>query len=351
MAPNIQFFFQEVGRTYLIKEYTLFIIKSGAGIFQIDFMNYVYFDRKVIYLSPGQYIKFLTNNFEITKVEIDLNDLFHYPDKNVLFEHLKSVAHLEINNDERKEFFDNSIFEKNCDEILNFSIKQWYLKNPFRASPNEYAILFELKDIIDRYYNKDVDMKTLGSMLSDSYNNVNRLVKRRLRLSIKKMFDNRRCLEAQRKIAFSCKNINEISLEVGFKYPQYFNRFFKLKTGKTPTVFRRDFGYVTKETFNEDILGLIKRHHKNRHLIRFYADRMQLSVKALSRKVKEKMDITIGQLVRAEMLSTAKHLLSTTDKPIREIASEIGFEESNNFSLFFRRTSGRTPTEYRLEKV
>jgi AraC-like DNA-binding protein len=34
------------------------------------------------------------------------------------------------------------------------------------------------------------------------------------------------------------KNINEIAFDLGFEYPQYFNKLFKKKTGKTPMEYR-----------------------------------------------------------------------------------------------------------------
>lgn len=34
------------------------------------------------------------------------------------------------------------------------------------------------------------------------------------------------------------KNINEIAYQLGFEYPQYFNKLFKKKTGTTPMEFR-----------------------------------------------------------------------------------------------------------------
>jgi AraC-like DNA-binding protein len=34
------------------------------------------------------------------------------------------------------------------------------------------------------------------------------------------------------------KNINEIAYNLGFDYPQYFNKLFKQKTGKTPVEYR-----------------------------------------------------------------------------------------------------------------
>ena len=44
--------------------------------------------------------------------------------------------------------------------------------------------------------------------------------------------------EAKTRLLNSNLNINEISYAMGFEYPQYFNKLFKLKTGKTPVEYR-----------------------------------------------------------------------------------------------------------------
>jgi AraC-like DNA-binding protein len=44
--------------------------------------------------------------------------------------------------------------------------------------------------------------------------------------------------EAKTLLLNSDKNINEIAFDLGFEYPQYFNKLFKQKTGKTPVEFR-----------------------------------------------------------------------------------------------------------------
>jgi AraC family transcriptional regulator, transcriptional activator of pobA len=45
--------------------------------------------------------------------------------------------------------------------------------------------------------------------------------------------------KAKYKLLNSNDTVNEIAYNLGFEYPQYFNRLFKLKTGKTPLEFRQ----------------------------------------------------------------------------------------------------------------
>jgi AraC-like DNA-binding protein len=44
--------------------------------------------------------------------------------------------------------------------------------------------------------------------------------------------------EAKNLLLNSEKNVSEIAYDLGFEYPQYFNKLFKKKTGKTPLEYR-----------------------------------------------------------------------------------------------------------------
>ena len=43
---------------------------------------------------------------------------------------------------------------------------------------------------------------------------------------------------AKKNLSDSDTSVSEIAYELGFEYPQYFSRLFKLKTGMTPVQFR-----------------------------------------------------------------------------------------------------------------
>ncbi len=44
--------------------------------------------------------------------------------------------------------------------------------------------------------------------------------------------------EAKNVLLSTNKSVGEIAYSLGFEYPQYFNKLFKQKTGKTPVEFR-----------------------------------------------------------------------------------------------------------------
>ena len=76
---------------------------------------------------------------------------------------------------------------------------------------------------------------------------------------------------------------------------------------------------------------------------------MHLSIKSLSKKVKDKLNTTLGQLIRQEIISTAKDLL-LQDVHVNEVAYHLGFTEANHFSTFFKHYTGLTPSEYKNKK-
>ena len=159
----------------------------------------------------------------------------------------------------------------------------------------------------------------------------------------------KRLIESKKEIAFTEKNIQEISYELGFKDPAYFNRVFLKSTGQNPMEFRENFDYQNKDIFTQNIVELLKKFHTQERALEFYADKVNLSVKALSRKVQAKMNTSLGQLIRLELINTAK-LMLLDDISIHSIAEKLHFEEPNHFSSFFKHYSGITPSDFKSKK-
>ena len=125
-----------------------------------------------------------------------------------------------------------------------------------------------------------------------------------------------------------------------------FNRSFKNKVGQTPKEFRDNFDYQHRDQLTQDLLELIQLYHKEQHSLSFYADQLNMSVNTLAKKVSQKMNISLGQLIRSEIISSAKAMLAENAN-IKDISFALGFDEPNNFSAFFSRYTGVSPTSYR----
>ncbi len=342
--------FQPVlNKIYLIEKYSMYHILKGVGGIEVDFKSYHDWQDKLIFLDKGQYIKFQSENFEVRKIEFEDEDFYRNKDIRVLFKHLVSLGYINFSECENcRKYLNYSVFSNQASDIIDVSSKQWYWQNPFHANHNEYHIIFDIKDIIDEQYKNQLTNDKLSKIIGVQGYEAQALFKSKIGLSVKKLIGQKRFLESKKDIAFGDKSIKEIAYEYGFKDPAYFNRVFSKSAGMSPNKFRKTIDFEGRDTFLPELYQLLDAHHKDQRSVDFYANKMNLSIKTLSKKVKDKLNISLGQLIRKELINTAKILLQT-DIPIKEIAFELGFEEPNHFSSFFIHHTNISPSAYRLK--
>ncbi len=95
---------------------------------------------------------------------------------------------------------------------------------------------------------------------------------------------------------------------------------------------------------------LVEMHFRKEHSVTFYADKLNKSPKTLSNTFSAYVNKTPLQLINERIINEAKRLLYFTDKSIKEIANELGFEEPNHFSKFYKNHTSRSPSDEK-EKV
>lgn len=340
----------EINKIYQIEKHTLIHILSGTGSIQVDFKNYFNWRDKGIFLEKGQYIKFLSDNFLVRKYEFYDEDKFYNDDVRVLFKHLISLGYINLEEcSECKEFLSASVISETPTNIIDISSKQWYWQNPFKANKEEYQIIFDTKEIIDKEFSNSLSSRDLVAFINERGYDAQTLIKDKIGLSVKNLMGAKKLIESQKEIAFTDKSIQEISYQLGYKDDAYFNRVFKKATGKTPKQFRDNFDFKNRDLFSQDIIALLKEYHTQERSLEFYADKMNVSVKTLSKKVQSKMKVSLGQLIRLELINTAKLMLIDGESVINT-SRNLGFEEANHFSQFFKHYSGSTPTEFKSRK-
>ena len=347
---KVEKFSPEIDKVYFIERHTLIHILSGKGSIQVDFKNYFDWQEKAIFLEKGQYIKFLSDDFTVRRIEFSNERKFYNDEVRVLFKHLISLGYIDLLEcEECHTFLSESALTDNSADIIDVSSKQWYWQNPFKANKEEYQVIFDAKEIIDEEYSNNLTSHDLVSLINDRGYNAQTLIKNKVGLSIKNLMTSKRLKESLKEVAFTTKNIQEISYDLGYKDDAYFNRVFKNSTGQTPKQFRENFDFENRDLFAQDILALLQKYHQQERSLEFYADKMNLSIKALSNKVKVKMNTSLGQLIRIELINTAK-LMILEGQSITAISAQLGFEEPNHFSRFFKHYSNITPTEFKSKK-
>ena len=80
------------------------------------------------------------------------------------------------------------------------------------------------------------------------------------------------------------------------------------------------------------------------------ATRMGFDHDVLNRALKRECGMTLGQLIAARRLDRAKQLLDDSGHEIQNVAAAIGIDDRNYFSRWFRRQTGLSPSEWRLQK-
>jgi len=92
---------------------------------------------------------------------------------------------------------------------------------------------------------------------------------------------------------------------------------------------------------------LVEKHFRTRHTVSQYAELLHKSPKTLSNLFSKYGCKTPLQFIHERKLLEARRLLRYTDKAIKEIAYEIGYEDIQSFSRFFKTHEGISPTEYK----
>ncbi|MGB1296601.1 MAG: helix-turn-helix domain-containing protein [Flavobacteriales bacterium] len=347
---KVEKFSPEINKVYFIERHTLIHILTGMGSIQVDFKNYYDWQEKAIFLEKGQYIKFLSSDFTVRKIEFSNPNKFYDSEVRVLFKHLISLGYIDLLEcEECNTFLSETALNENSADIIDISSKQWFWQNPFNANKEEYQIIFDAKDIIDKEFYNKLNSQDLVNLINDRGYNVQALIKNKIGFSVKNLLNTKRLQESLKEVAFTDKNIQEISYNLGYKDDAYFNRVFKKSMGQTPKQFRQTFDFENRDLFVQDLISLLQKHHTSERSLEFYANEMNLSIKALSNQVRTKMNTTLGQLIRLEIINSAKFML-LNGQTIVEVSRQLGFEEPNHFSRFFKHYSNITPSEFKLKK-
>ncbi|MEO9483685.1 MAG: AraC family transcriptional regulator [Ekhidna sp.] len=343
-------FIPDINKVYFINKYTIFHIMDGAGLIQVDFKNYDDWRDKIIYLEPGQYIKFFSDNFSVRKIEFEDEAFFKNKEVRVLFKHLISLGYIDFEEcAECQQYLSSTVLSPEVGNIIDVSSQQWFWQNPFQASKEEYHIIFDIKEVIDREFHHNITQQQVTELINSNELSAQKLMKNKVGISVKKLMLEKRLLEGKRALAFTDKNVQEVAYDLGYKDPAYFNRLFTQTVGTNPKEFRKTVDFKHRDSFVEDILELLKMYHKEHHSIGFYSDKMNLSVKTLSKKVKSRLSTSLGQLIREEIVHSAKQMLMSGES-VKQVSQALHFEEISHFSSFFKHYTAQSPSDFADKK-
>ena len=96
-----------------------------------------------------------------------------------------------------------------------------------------------------------------------------------------------------------------------------------------------------------DVINYIQQHLSTAITTQEIADALFLSRPYLSLKFKEETGQTLSDFITQYKINEAIRLLKYSNKPILSIAVYLGFSSQSHFTRVFKKSTGKTPGEYR----
>lgn len=106
-----------------------------------------------------------------------------------------------------------------------------------------------------------------------------------------------------------------------------------------------------KLTSKEDLvirfMKLLAKHCSEERSVQFYADKLYISSKHLTKTVKEVTGKTCRELIDEMVIKEAKLLLNYLGHSVATVAESLHFSDQFFFSKYFKKRTGLTPTAFR----
>lgn len=120
-------------------------------------------------------------------------------------------------------------------------------------------------------------------------------------------------------------------------------------------IYKKQNNYDELETGQVDIVReynfLVESYFKTKHTVGEYAELLNKSPKTLSNLFKKLHSKSPLQVIQNRIMLEARRLIRYTDQNVSEIGYELGFNDVQSFSRFFKKHEGCSPTEFKTLKV
>ncbi len=119
---------------------------------------------------------------------------------------------------------------------------------------------------------------------------------------------------------------------------------------KLPRNFETPKKLTRKAELLSNLCGICFSTIRRKRSVGFYADKMCLTPKYLSKVIKDVTNRSILDWINDAVVSTSKALLKFSDMTVLQISEEINFPNPSFFGRYFKKHTGLTPKEYRERK-
>jgi AraC-like DNA-binding protein len=244
--------------------YHIFLFE-GIGKIVIDFTEYDFNGKIVLFSSPFQNIQILSDdpvtietlNFhsdfyciEFHKKEVAcngllFNNIYLFPyfilNKEVFNE--VSEYFSKIKKVDTQEDFSEAILQSYLQLILAICSKEKNKMLPDKDLVNDdFKELKSFQNLVEKHFLSEKSLKFYADLLHIIPNTLSKKIKSRFNKTPSQIIQERVILESKKQIHLTRKSFKEIAIELNFSDEFYFSKYFKKHTGVSPTHFRKEAG-------------------------------------------------------------------------------------------------------------
>lgn len=103
----------------------------------------------------------------------------------------------------------------------------------------------------------------------------------------------------------------------------------------------------TNNRIPDRFINLVQTHFKSERFLSFYAEKLEITPKHLSKTMKTLTGFTAVEWIERFVVLEAKVLLKSTNLSIQQISDELNFPSQSFFGKYFKKNLGMSPSEFR----
>lgn len=103
----------------------------------------------------------------------------------------------------------------------------------------------------------------------------------------------------------------------------------------------------SQDRISNQFLALVQEHFRRERFLDFYASKLEITPKHLSRTVKKQTGFTAVEWIERFVILESKVLLKSSNLNIQQIADELNFPSQSFFGKYFKKFTGLSPKEFR----
>lgn len=107
--------------------------------------------------------------------------------------------------------------------------------------------------------------------------------------------------------------------------------------------------YTSADALSKEFMRLVKDNFRSERQLQFYADKLCITPRYLSRVVKECTGSSAADWIERYVVLEARALLKSTSMTIQQISDELNFPSQTFFGKYFKRRVGMSPKLYRRQ--